>query len=102
MYMHAHQQTAVSMALHPPKVWEWFVNDIYSIFKRIHLKTLLKRNNGYMSVYRKSVHTDKCLHCSSHHQTSCKENIDLSCLVKHIPLSPIKMIKPKNKATKRE
>ena len=46
MYMHAHQQTAVSMALHPPKVWEWFVNDIYSIFKRIHLKTLLKRNNG--------------------------------------------------------
>ena len=39
--------------------------------------TLLKRNNGEISVlvYRKPTHTDQYLHYSSHHQTSCKESI---------------------------
>ena len=38
------------------------------------LDTLLKRNNGEISVlvYRKPTHTDQYLHYSSNHQTSCK------------------------------
>ena len=79
--------------------------DIYSILKRTHLEnffhhvnnlhqnikftreeesngelafldTLLKRNNGEISVlvYRKPTHTDQYLQYSSHHQTSCKES----------------------------
>ena len=41
------------------------------------LEPLLKRNNEEISVlvYRKSAHTDQYLHCSSHHQTSSKENV---------------------------
>ena len=31
--MQAHKQTAISMALHPPKVWEQFDDDIYSVPK---------------------------------------------------------------------
>ena len=40
------------------------------------LDTLLKRNNGEISVlvYRKPTHTDQYLHYSPHHQTSCKES----------------------------
>ena len=104
IYMQAHESTAISAALHPPKVWERFVNDVYSTVKRTQLEnffhhinnlhqkftmeeesngelafldTLLKRNNGEISVlvYRKPTHTDQYLHCNSHHQTSCKENV---------------------------
>ena len=41
------------------------------------LDTLLKRNNGEISVlvYRKPTHTDQYLHYSSHHQTSWKESV---------------------------
>ena len=41
------------------------------------LYTLLKRNNGEISVlvYRNSTHTDQYLHSSSHHQTSHKESV---------------------------
>ena len=40
------------------------------------LDTLLKRNNGEISllVYRKPTHSDQYLKCSSQHQTSCKES----------------------------
>ena len=77
--MQAHEYTSISTALYPPKVWEKFVDDVYSILKRTHLvnffhlinnlpqnikfimeeesngeleflDTLLKRNNGKMSV----------------------------------------------------
>ena len=102
--MQAHESIAISTALHLPKVWEQFFDDVYSILKRTHLEnffrhinnlrqninftteeesngelallhTLLKRNNGEISVlvYRKPTHTDQYLHHSSHHQTSCKE-----------------------------
>ena len=79
IYMHAHEQTAISTALHPPKVWERFVDDVYSILKYTQLEnffnyiknfhqnikfimeeerngelafldTLLKWNNGKISV----------------------------------------------------
>ena len=41
------------------------------------LYTLLKRNNGEISifVYRKPTHTDQYLHYRSHHPTSCKESV---------------------------
>ena len=101
--MQVHEHTEISLALHPPNVWEQFFDDVYSILKRAHLEnffyhvnnlcqitkltmeeesngelafldTLLKRNNGKISVlvYRKPTHTDQYLHYSSHHQTSCK------------------------------
>ena len=109
IYMQTHESTAISMALHPPKVWERFVDDVYSIFKRTHLEnfflhirnlhqnikftmaeesngelafldTLLKRNNEeiFVLLYRKPTHTDQYPHCSSHHQTSCKESVVFS------------------------
>ena len=111
IYMQAYERTAITTALHPPKVWERFVDDVYSILKRTHfenffhhinnlhqnikftmekesngelafLDTLLKRNNGEISVlvYRKPTHTDQYLHYSSHHQTSCKESVVSSLL----------------------
>ena len=79
IYMQADERTAITMALHTPKVWERFVDGVYSIFKRTHLgnffhhiknlhqnvkftleeesngelvflEILLKRNNGEISV----------------------------------------------------
>ena len=79
-YMQAYERTAITTALHPPKVWERFVDDVYSILKRTHLEklfhhinnihqnikltmeeesngelvffdTLFKRNNGEISVF---------------------------------------------------
>ena len=38
IYMQAHESTAISTALHPPKVWERFVDDVYSIVKRTQLE----------------------------------------------------------------
>ena len=96
--MQAHERIAISMALHPPKVWDRFVDDVYfsswktfSNISAIFIKILsllwrrkvmenqrfLKRNNGEISVlvYRKPIYTDQYLHYSSHHQTSCKESI---------------------------
>ena len=92
IYMQNHERTAISTALHSPKVWERFVDDVYSILKRTHLEnffhhinnlhqnikftmeeesngelafldTLLKRNNGKISVlvYRKPTHADQYL-----------------------------------------
>ena len=44
------------------------------------LDTLLKRNNGEISilVYRKPTHIDQYQHYSSHSKTSCKENVAFS------------------------
>ena len=38
IYMQAYERTATTTALHPPKVWEPFVDDVYSILKRTHLE----------------------------------------------------------------
>ena len=106
IYMQAYKRTPITTSLHPPKVWDRFVDDVYSILKRTHfenfflhtnnlhpnikftmeeesngeltfLDTLLKRNNGEISVlvYRKPTYTDQYLHYSSYHQTSCKESV---------------------------
>ena len=41
------------------------------------LDTLLKRNNGKISVlvYKNTTNTDQYIYYSSHHQTSCKESV---------------------------
>ena len=78
IYMQTHERTAISTALHPPNIWERFVDEVYSILKGTHLEkffhhinnlhqnikftmkeesngelaflgTLLKRNNGEIS-----------------------------------------------------
>ena len=38
IYMQAYECTAITTALHLPKVWEQFVDDIYSILKWRHLE----------------------------------------------------------------
>ena len=62
--MQAYEGTAIATALHPPKVWELFVDDVYSILKRMHLGnffhyinnlhqnvkfTMEKENNGELA-----------------------------------------------------
>ena len=36
--MQAYERTAITTALHPPKGWERFVDDVYCILKRTHLE----------------------------------------------------------------
>ena len=120
--MQAYEHSTITAALHPPKVWKQFVDDIYSILKHTHLEkffhhinnlhqnikftigeesngelafldTSLKRNNGEVSVlvYRKPTHTDQYLHCSSHHQTSCRESVVSSLFNRAYSIITIKM-----------
>ena len=46
IYIQAHEHTAISTALHPPKVWEQFVDEGYSIFKRTHLENFFHHINN--------------------------------------------------------
>ena len=46
IYMQAHEHNAISTALHPPKVWERFVDYVYSILKRMHLGNYLQHINN--------------------------------------------------------
>ena len=46
IFMQARKQTAISTALHPPKVWEQFLGGVYSIFKRTHLENLFHHINN--------------------------------------------------------
>ena len=36
IYIQTHERTALSMVIHPPKVWERSVDDVCSILKRTH------------------------------------------------------------------
>ena len=38
--------TAITTAVHPPKVWEQFVDDIYSILKCTHLENVFHHINN--------------------------------------------------------
>ena len=46
IYMQAYERTAITTALHPPKVWERFVDDVYSILKRTHLENIFHHINN--------------------------------------------------------
>ena len=49
--MHAHESTAISTALHPPNVWEQFVDGVYSIVKRTHLENFFHHiNNPHQNI----------------------------------------------------
>ena len=49
--MKAYECTAVTMALHPPKVWEEFVDNVYSILKRTYLENFFHHiNNLYQNI----------------------------------------------------
>ena len=45
VYMQADECTAISAALNPPKVWEQFVDNVYSILKRTHLENFFHHIN---------------------------------------------------------
>ena len=47
IYMQAYECTAITTALHPAKVWERFVDDIYSILKRTHLENFFNHINNF-------------------------------------------------------
>ena len=38
IYLQAHELTAISTALHHPKLWERYVDSVYSVAKRTHLE----------------------------------------------------------------
>ena len=46
IYMQAHENTATSTALHPPKVWGQFVDDVYSILKHTQLENFFHHLNN--------------------------------------------------------
>ena len=51
IYMQACEHTAITMALHPPKVWEQFDDDAYSILKCMHLENFFHHiNNLYQNI----------------------------------------------------
>ena len=74
--MQAHERTAITTTLHPPKVWERFVDGVYFIFKHKHLEKFFHHiNNFHQNI--DDQYTDQYLHYSSHQQTSCKESVCL-------------------------
>ena len=120
--MQAHEHTAISTALHPQKVWEQFVDDVYSIPKRTHLEnvfyhinnlyqnikftmaegsngelafldTLLKQNNGKIFVLVYRKPTHTDQYLYYSSQVAGKVFF-LPCLKEHVPLKQIKMIEP--------
>ena len=46
IYMQAYECKAITMALQPPKVWEQFVDEVYSIFKRTNLEKIFHNINN--------------------------------------------------------
>ena len=46
IYTQAYEWTAITTALHPPKVWERFVDDVYSVLKRTHLENFFHHINN--------------------------------------------------------
>ena len=43
IYMQAYECKAITMALQPPKVWEQFVDEVYSILKRTYFENFFHR-----------------------------------------------------------
>ena len=45
--MQAHEHTTISIALHPQKVWEQFIDNVYSILKLTLLENLFNHINPH-------------------------------------------------------
>ena len=51
IYMQAHESTAISTALYPAKVWDRFIDYVYSIVKRTHLENIFHHiSNLYQNI----------------------------------------------------
>ena len=46
IYMQAYERTAITTALHIPKVWERFVDDVYSILRCTHSENVFHHINN--------------------------------------------------------
>ena len=46
IYMQVHEQTAIYMILHSQKVWERFVDDVYSILNCKHLENFFHHSSN--------------------------------------------------------
>ena len=117
--MQAYERTAITTALQLPKVWERFVDEVYSIRKRTHLEnifhhinnlhqnikftmeeesnaklafleTLLKWNNGEISVLVYRKPTHTYTTALTTKQVGWKVLLP-PCLIEHIPSSQITM-----------
>ena len=50
-YMQDYEGTAITTVLHPPKVWQRFADDVYSILKGTHLENFFHHyNNLYQNI----------------------------------------------------
>lgn len=49
IYIQDHEQTTISTALHPPKVWQQFVDDFYFVLKCNHIKNFF---NHYSNLHQ--------------------------------------------------
>ena len=114
-YKHFHAHTAISMALHPTKVWERFVGDVCSILKRNHFKnffchisnlhqnikcamdveskgklafldTSLKQRYGKLSAMVYNIYTNALTT-----KQAARKVLFPPCLIEHNPLSQIKV-----------
>ena len=62
IYLQAYERTAITTALHPPKVWEPFVDDVSSILTCTHLEIFFLHhiNNLHQNLlWRKKVMENK-------------------------------------------
>ena len=61
IYIQPYERTARTTALHTPKVWERFVDDVFSILKRTHLE------NFFHNISNLHQNLGQYLHYSPHH-----------------------------------
>ena len=52
IYIQDHEHTTIPMALHPPKVWERFVDDVYSILKHRQWKTFSIITSIFIKIFK--------------------------------------------------
>ena len=120
IYIQDHEQTTISTALHPPKVWQQFVDDFYFVLKCNHIKnffnhynnlhqnitfTMEEKNDGETAFLNTLLKQEIIKERSQYwHKGSlslltntynCNESVMKvsfsPCLIEHIPLLSIKM-----------
>ena len=107
--IHTHERTAISTAIHPPKVWEQFADGAYSILKRTHLEnffhhinnlhqnikfTMEEESNGklaFLDTLLKRINEEFYTTALTTKKVARKVLFP-PCLIEHILLSQIKMI----------
>ena len=108
IYMQAYERIAITTALHLPKVWERFVDGVYSILKRRYLEnffhhinnlhqnikfTMEEESNGklaFLDTLLKRINEEFYTTALTTKKVARKVLFP-PCLIEHIPLSQIKM-----------